>query len=246
MKFMCPKCGTKEEVVGDGTPLCPFCRTTLIEIAPGYADLLMSPNEAIRTFEIVIAKHGLPQAWSSRFKHQREAWITAVWALGLREITGCEYWIEVEMKDPPDCKVRYVDSSAGYNQRGTINVEIVEWDHHRPNVMDVIIRKCANKYPGDFRLLVFARNGKPVGTQAAQQVKSLAVPFKEIWVLGRASVEEDKYRMFTLHPRPLGVDFALSDVLQKNSSQAEFARFDTKRSKRTKPSYRGSIHLPIP
>ena len=245
MKFICPKCGTKQEVVGDDT-LCPTCRTALIEIAPGYANLLMSPNEAIRRFEIVVAKLGFPQAWSGRVKQEREAWISAVWALGLREITSREYWIEVETRDQtPDCKVRYVDSSPGYNLRGTINVEIVEWDQHRPDVMDVIVPKCAKAYPGNFSLLVFARNGKPIGTHAAQQLKSLAVPFKEIWVLGRASVEDAKYRMFMLYPTSRGVDFDLSDVLQKNSSQAEFAQFQ-KRSKRTEMSDRGMIHLPIP
>lgn len=245
MKFICPKCGTKEEVVGDDT-LCAICRTVLIEIAPGYANLLMSPNEAIRRFETVVAKRGFPQAWAGGVKQEREAWIAAVWALGLREITGREYWIEVETRDQtPDCKVRYVDSSPGYNLRGTINVEIVEWDQHRPDVMDVIVPKCAKAYPEHFTLLVFARNGKPIGTQAVQQVNSLAVPFKEIWVLGRASMEGAKYRMFTLHPSSVAVDFDLFDVLQKNISQAEFAQFE-KRSKRTEMTDRGRIHLPIP
>jgi hypothetical protein len=245
MKFICPKRGTKEEV-GGGDTLCPVCRTALIEVAPGYADLLMSPNEAIRRFEIVITKHGLPQAWSSRFKHEREAWIAAVWALGLREFTGREYWIEVETRDQtPDCKVRYFNSSRGYNLRGTINVEIVEWEHHRPDVMDVIIPKCAKAYPEDFTLVVFARNGNPIGTQAVQQIKSLAVPFKEIWVLGRASVEGAIYRMFMLHPSSRGVDFDLFDVLQKNSSQAKYAQFG-QRSKSTEMTDQGMIYLPIP
>jgi hypothetical protein len=246
MKFICPKCGMREEkVVGDDT-LCPICMMALIEVAPGYANLLMSPNEAIRRFETVIVKRGFPQAWSGRVKQEREAWISAVWALGLREITGKEYWIEVEARDQtPDCKVRYVDSSPGYNLRGTINVEIVEWDHHRPDVMDVITPKCAKKYPRDFCLLVFARNGTRMGTDAIQQIKSLVVPFKEIWVLGRVSVEGAKYRMFTVHPSSVVVDFDLFEVLQENSSQKQFAQFE-KRSKRTEMSDRGMIHLPIP
>jgi hypothetical protein len=234
----------KEEVVGE--TICLICRTALVEIAPGYTDLLMSPNEAICRFETVVAERGFPEAWTGRVKREREAWISAVWALGLREITGRQYWIEVETRDQtPDCKVRYVDSSLGYNLRGTINVEIVEWDEHRPDVMDVIIPKCAKAYPEYFTLLVFARNGKPIGTHAAQQLKSLAVPFKEIWILGRASVEDSTYRMFMLHPSPQGVDFNLFDLLKKNSSQPEFAQFET-RSKRTEMTDRGMMHLPIP
>src|SRR2546426_1003956 len=98
--------------------------------------------------------------------------------------------------------------------------------------MDVITPKCAKAYPEHFTLLVFARNGKPIGTQAVHQVKSLAVPFKEIWVLGRVSREGAKYRMFSLYPGQRAVDFDLFDVLQKNSSQKQFAQFE-KRSKRT-------------
>lgn len=246
MKFICPKCGMKEEVVNDDTPLCPICRMALIKLAPGYANLLMSPNVAIRRFETVIVKRGYTQALSGKVKQEREAWISAVWALGLREITGKEYWIEVETRDQtPDCKVRYVDSSPGYNVRGTINVEVVEWDHHRPDVMDVITPKCAKAYPRNFCLLVFARNGKPIGAKAVQEVKSLAIPFKEIWVLGRVSEEEAKYRMFMLHPGSRMVDFDLFEVLQKNIFQKEFAQFE-KRSKRTEMSDRGTMHLPIP
>jgi len=246
MKFICPKCGMKKEVVGDDT-LCPTCSTVMIEVAPGYADLLMSPNEAVRRFEIVIAKYGFPLAWSGRFKYEREAWISAVWALGLREFTGEEYWIEVETRDQtPDCKVRYFNSSPGYNLRGTINVEIVEWDQHRPDVMDVIIPKCAKAYPQYFTLLVFVRNGKPMGANAVHQaVKSLAVPFKEIWVLGLVSVEGAKYHMFAAHPGSRKVDFNLFDVLQKNISQPKYAQFG-QRSKSTEMTDQGMIYLPIP
>ena len=246
MKFICLKCGIKQDVFDNNAPPCHICATVLIEMAPGYANLLMSPNVAIHKFETIIRKHGYREAWRGRVKRERESWITAVWALGLREITGRQYWIEVETRDQtPDCKVRYIDSSLGYNLRGTINVEIVEWEHHRPDVMDVIAPKCARAYPRNFFLLVFARNGKPIGANAIQQLKTLTIPFKEIWVLGRVSVEEAKYRMFTLHPRSRVVDFDLFEVLQKNISQAKFAQFE-KRSKRTEMTDRGMIHLSIP
>jgi hypothetical protein len=48
-----------------------------------------------------------------------------------------------------------------------------------------------------------------------------------------------------LHPSPQGVDFNLFDLLKKNSSQPEFAQFET-RSKRTEMTDRGMMHLPIP
>lgn len=60
----------------------------------------------------------------------------------------------------PDTKVNFIDQSAGYNQAMTLNIEIVEWDEHRSDVMEVIAQKCARAYPPYFYLVVFARNGQ--------------------------------------------------------------------------------------
>jgi len=237
----------KDEVIGDDAPLCLVCKVALIKAAPGYANLLMSPSVAIRRFETVIGTHGFAAAKTGRVKREREAWISAVWALGLREITGKEYWIEIETRNrTPDCKVHFIDQSAGYNHVMTHNLEIVEWDEHRPEVVEVIAQKCGNAYPQYFSLLVFARNGKQIDVHdVSRQVKGLLVPFGEIWVLGRLPGSSAKYIMFTVHGGPRAIEFDLAEAIRKSSPQVDFLRRQ-KRGKSTEMRNLGITYLPIP
>ena len=87
-------------------------------------------------------------------KQEREAWIAAAWALCMRKETGREYWFEIVTQDlTPDCKVIYIDQSKGHNQRCIHNLEIIEWDHHRENMMGLVRQKCAKGYPPYFTLV---------------------------------------------------------------------------------------------
>src|SRR4051812_23860334 len=118
MKFACPNCGRSEEVIGDRYPSCLLCDVRMVAPRPeGYADLLMSPEYVVKRFERIIGTYGFEGATQGRFKREREAWISAVWALGLREtMQPLEYWIEIETREPtPDCKVQFFDTSKGYN-----------------------------------------------------------------------------------------------------------------------------------
>ena len=84
-----------------------------------YAGLFMSAR-----MQAVIDKYGYASAvGSDRFKKERESWTSAVYALGLAELTGKEYWVEIETVDQtPDARVHYIDQSAGYNQVNTQSI----------------------------------------------------------------------------------------------------------------------------
>ena len=237
----------KDEVIGDRAPVCLRCKVPLIKATQSYANLMMSPSFVIRRFETVIGTHGFAAAKRGRHKKEREAWISAVWALGLREITGKEYWIEIETKEQtPDCKVHFFDQSAGSNHRKTQNVEIVEWDEHRADVMEVITQKCRKAYPGYFFLVVLARNGKNIDVpDVSRQLNELTVPFGEIWILGRLSAVSTKYGMFLLHPSHKLVEFDLVEALRKDTRPVDFLKFQ-KRGKSTRMENLGAAYLPIP
>lgn len=247
MEFMCPTCGMKDVVIGDRTPRCLACGTILIKATGGYVDLMMSPNFAISRFEKVIAKYGSKESLSGRFKKEREAWITSVWALGLREITNQRYWIEIETRElTPDCKVHQIDQSSGNNHILTRHVEVVEWEQHRNEVVDVIIQKCAKAYPQYFTLLVFARNGKEIRVpDLLQEMQALTVPFWEIWLLGRVSATAARYLVCMLHPHLETEEFDLCEVVAKNQGQVDFLRRQ-KRGKGTVMKDLGFVYLPLP
>ena len=142
--------------------------------------------------EKIVGTYGTHEALTNgRLKKEREAYASAVWSLGLTKVDTHEHWIEIETIDQtPDIKVHYLDQSAGYNDRRIYNVEVVDWEPHVDNPMQVIRQKCVKAYPSYFFLLVFGRSGteKVVEVRVLfEEVRHLKVPFAEIWIIGRFS-----------------------------------------------------------
>ena len=172
MRFVCIQCRRRDIIIGDKAPMCLLCKVPLVRATESYSGIYMSLNFAIKRFESAVEKYGYERCLTGYVKQEREAWIAAVWALCLREETGREYSIEIVTKDQtPDCKVIYLKKSNGDHHRIVSNLEIVEWDDHRPNMMDLVRQKCAKAYPPYFTLIVLARNGK--GLQLPDDVEGL-------------------------------------------------------------------------
>jgi len=247
MRFICVQCGMKDNVIGDTAPLCLACKTPLVKATDTYAGIYMSPSMAMRRFESTAEKHGYEKALTGRVKQEREAWIAAAWALCMQQETGREYWIEVETRDQtPDCKVHYIDQSEGHNHRFTHNLEIVEWDHHRPNLMDVVRQKCAKGgYPPYFTLVVLARNGKGVTfPHDLQGLNELTIPFSEMWLMGRASPETTTYSVCLFYPYIKLMQFDLREAMEKNKNQIDFLHLEG-RGRGTEFRDHGFMYMPI-
>lgn len=247
MRFICVQCGMKDNVIGDTAPLCLVCKTPLVKATNTYAGIYMSPRLAMRRFESSAEKHGYEKALTGHVKQEREAWIAAAWALCMQQETGREYWIEIETQDQtPDCKVHYIDKSKGHNHRFTHNLEIVEWDHHRPNFMDVVRQKCAKGgYPPYFSLVVLARNGKGVTfPDDLEGLHELKIPFSEMWLMGRASPETTTYSVCLFHPQIKLMKFDLRDAMAKNKNQIDFLRPEGRGSE-TEFRNLGLMYMPL-
>jgi hypothetical protein len=245
MRFICVQCGMKDNVIGDKTPLCQVCHIPLVKATDTYAGVYMSPSLAMRRFESAAEKHGHEKALTGRVKQEREAWIAAAWALCMQQETGRQYWIEIETQDQtPDCKVHYIDQSKGYNVRCTHNLEIAEWDPHRPELMDIIRQKCAKGgYPPYFALVVLARNGKGVTfPDDLEGMSELTIPFSEMWVMGRASTTTYSVCMF--HPHIKLMQFDLRDAMEKNKNQIDFL-YPEGRGRETEFTDRGIMWMPL-
>lgn len=72
----------------------------------------MSPEFVLSRMKGVVEKHGLIDAASGRFKREREACSTALYALALSEMFGAKYWVEVEtVEQTPDTRIYQIDLS---------------------------------------------------------------------------------------------------------------------------------------
>ena len=249
MKFICVRCSTEENVVGDTAPLCAVCNIPLIRTigtTDTYTGVFLSPSLVNRRFTSAAEEHGYEKALTGTVKQEREAWIAAAWALCMQQETGREYWIEIVTQDQtPDCKVHFIDQSKGYNHLFTHNLEIVEWDPHRPDLMDVVRQKCAKAYPSYFSLVVLARNGKGVNfPDDIQGLNELKIPFSEMWIMGRASPDTTTYSVCLFHPHIKLMRFDLRDALERNKDQMDFLQPEG-RGRETEFKYRGFMHMPI-
>jgi hypothetical protein len=111
-------------------------------------------------------------------------------------------------------------------------------------LINILKNKCANAYPKNYTLLVYARNPKiKIDTKKLfDEVQTLKVPFGEIWIIGSPDI--NKYIMFTVSPVINFIDFDLNTAFIKNQNQAQFITI-TMRGKGTGLEDIGQIYLPI-
>jgi hypothetical protein len=245
MEFICSQCGRKEWVFGDSAPACWTCGAPLIKATQSYAGCLMSPEFVLRRMKTVVETHGFINSASGRFKHEREACSTALYALALSELLGGKYWVEVETVDQtPDTRVYKIDQSQGHNILQKQSVEVVDWDEHVDDPMDLIRKKSRKAYPKDFCLLVAARSGKDVVPQViAREIRKMKVPFAEIWILGQST--SNTINVARLHPTTLQLEFNLFEALGRAKTDTDVLS-KRKRGNETEFVDLGKIYLPIP
>jgi hypothetical protein len=109
------------------------------------------------------------------------------------------------------------------------------------------LSKNAKAYPPYFFLVVFVRNDKETPVEdILLKIKSLKVPFAEIWILGRLPISVGAYRMFMAHPEPTKmIDFDAFEGYRKNRGQIDFLQPEG-RGKSIERTNRGLVYLPIP
>jgi hypothetical protein len=220
----------------------------MIRATLSYKGLWLSPSFVMHRMQKIIETHGTRDAQASgRFKREREAWTTATWALGLTQMHGRDYWVEIETEDStPDTKVHRLDQSNGRNKIETYNVEVVDWEQHVDDPIQIVQQKCARAYPAYFWLVILGRSGKAVDTNTLiEAIRSARVPFVEIWIVGRALEDRNRMQIVRLFPDRVDVLFDLNQALIRSEKQAEIMRPE-KRGTSTEIRPRGDIYLPIP
>lgn len=88
MLFICTQCGRSDWVFGGDSPRCFYCGASLLKATECYVGCLMSSKFVLHRMTAVVEKHGFSEAADGRFKREREACSTALYALGLSEMFG--------------------------------------------------------------------------------------------------------------------------------------------------------------
>jgi hypothetical protein len=246
MKFCCPKCRREEEIVGDTKPKCLICKVSMVRATGSYKGLWMSPHFVISRMKLLIEKYGYRDATTNgRFKKEREAWTSGMYALGLSEMQKRQWWVEIETEEQtPDTRLHYMDQSAGRNCIQTQSIEIVDWEEHVDDAIEVIRQKCKRTYPPHFCLLVLARNGKNLDVEAlTKEVLRDKVPFGDIWIVGCLS--EGLMTMVRIVPSAFRFDFETVRSLEKLKEQRDIMQ-KLQRGTSTAVQELGFVYLPLP
>lgn len=218
----------------------------MVQATETYNGLWMNPHFVIARMKLLIEKYGYNEATTSgRFKKEREGWTTGIYALGLSEWQGRQWWVEIETEDDtPDTRVHYMDQSSGRNCILTQSIEIVDWEEHVDDAAVVVKQKCQLAYPQHFCLLMLARNGKNLDVQKLTgEVLSGRVPFGEIWIVGCPS--EGIVTMVRIFPSTVRLDFETARSLQKLGNKRDVMQ-KLKRGSSTELQDLGFVYLPLP
>jgi len=214
----------------------------------GYKNLWMSPSVAIVRLNYLIEKYGIQKILSkSIFKHEREAWIAAVFLLGLRQQDSKEYWLEIETEQAtPDIYGYQLREVEGNYRRDVYNIEITEWEEHGGNIIDIIKNKSKKSYSDYFFLLIYARKGGEIidYSNIYNEILSFRIPFSEIWILASSSYNQD-YHLTRVYKQIFQIRFNLNSAIINNKEQKSFATF-LKRGKGTEFKNLGQILVPYP
>lgn len=218
----------------------------MIQETTSYKGLWMSPHFVLSRMKLLIEKYGYPDATTNgRFKKEREAWTSAIYALGLSEMQHRKWWVEIETEEQtPDTRVHHMDQSSGRNCIQTQSIEVVDWEEHVDDASTVIKQKCQRAYPAHFCLLVLARNGKNLDVETLiQDVLSEGVPFGEIWIIGCLS--EGLMTIVRIFPSTFRLDFETMRSLEKLRGQHDVMR-KRQRGTSTEVQELGFAYLPLP
>lgn len=245
MQFICLKCGRTDEVIGDSHPRCLVCGKPLLKATKSYEGLLLSPEFVLKRMKTLVQKHGLQRVESGPFKHEREAWSTAIYALALSEMYSKKYWVRVEtVAQTPDTYVHHIDQTTGNNIDQMQSVEVVDWVQSVAEVMTLIEKKAKKAYPPFYCLLITSRSGKGLDTDAiADEIKKVSIPFAEIWIVGMLAY--NIANVGRLYPTVSLLQFDIRTAL-KNAKCKNDIMVRQQRGRGTQFTPLGPIYLPIP
>ncbi|OGZ65202.1 MAG: hypothetical protein A3C50_02925 [Candidatus Staskawiczbacteria bacterium RIFCSPHIGHO2_02_FULL_43_16] len=195
-----------------------------------YEGLWISPNFIVERFNEIIQQCGSDFAIKSvKCKHEREAWVGALFALGQRRISQYQYHYHVEIEteqETPDVYVSYLEVTNKGNQRLIANIEVTDWvENSQGDLMEIINKKINKRYPNHFFLVVYVRwPGKAINFDYLyDEISKQKVPFQEIWIL--LAYADHDYQVTQVYPRKGLIRFNLQEELEKNKNQNYFSRF---------------------
>lgn len=165
-----------------------------------------NPRYAINLLWSLRKRFGEQILTDNNFQKEREAWAVAASLLGIKKLTGQDWWLQIPEAEIPDIEamtlVPYETEDMNYLHHRLIEVmEITTYTND--TIVNEILRKLKNKcYQKETCLLVHMRRNAHI-----QDMRSLSAELKEkihgvadIWLLGSEALGTNDFILFSLSP----------------------------------------------
>ena len=210
-----------------------------------------SPNFIFKRFQKILEKCGTEYVMKkSKFQKEREAWIAALYLVGLSKNNNKEFWVGIEeVEETPDTYgVALRDIGKG-NSLDKLNIEVCEWENHSQlSLSDHIKRKLKEKkYPNYFILLCYVhhRSGEKVDLdEIYKKIMDEKYNVSEIFVV--ASQQNNQYDHFIarLYPNRLKIEFNRQEEILRLTNQIDIISTSRGTEKTFTPLGLKEINLP--
>lgn len=219
---------------------------------PYSPDEFFSPAFVIERFKRIVERHGLDKAIKDdRFKREREMWITAVFLLGLRNISPASYWVGpcLDKTTPDTYGVSFTDKEKGLNLN-IQNIEVFEWESHGgESLIEAFASKLKGKhYPKYFTLLCYAhsRTGQIEFEPVFQYFQKNIPGIGAVWFVSSvAGKEPGGHVLVQLFPERAELEFNYLSELKVVGDQLEIIKV-LGRGTDKKFSRLGTKFIPLP
>lgn len=213
-------------------------------------DTCMSPSFVIDRLQGLITKHG-PEAVMTRavFKAEREAWVGAVFFLGIMSVENKEYWIAINSEDttPDVFGIAFEPIPKGIN-REVYHIEIFVWGPHSKNsLIEAIKAKLDKGYPEYFILLcyIYGHAGEKANLKDLhQQIAALNPKVVQVYLVGSQQHPIHDYKIMMIHGGAMNINFTLSEQYRLKHGQKEIIKYW--RGKGTEFIPMGTMEIPLP
>lgn len=213
-------------------------------------DTCMSPSFVIDRLKSLVAKHG-PEAVLTKvaFKAEREAWIAAVFFLGIMSIENKEYWIAINSEDttPDIFGISFESIPQGIN-RQVYNIEVFVWGPHSKNTLvEAIKAKLDKGYPEHYILLCYIHGHageKVLFKDLQEQVAALNPKVVQIYLVGSQEYSVHDYKIMMIHGGAMIINFTLDEQYQLKHTQKDIIKYWRGKGKEFIPM--GTMEIPLP
>ena len=192
-------------------------------------EILINPYTAIRLFAKTFLEFGDIVLENRRYKLTLEAWISAMFLIGIGKETRTDWWLN-PVKDnsgSPDfnCYTFIRDTLRESTSKPRIKLEVFEWrkEQTETDFIEALRKIKLNKIVDpQLAIVCYIRRNTTLSSavELNAQLKKLSPRVKDIWYLADVSKDSKTWRLTQIFPNTLAIDLDYDQILKMKEKRS--------------------------